>query len=99
MVFKMPQHSSLTEEAKKIAKILKRNGITPHPGVINPQRNRNGFSITLIISDTRNTLKITGNGTQEIHLYNVSEDKIKEILSSEFNLVVKDMRTNHNFIA
>ncbi|MGN7612258.1 hypothetical protein ACQZV8_09260 [Magnetococcales bacterium HHB-1] len=65
-----PRHSSLTGVARRVVKILKKEGWIVHPGRIDPKGGRGGQTrIKLTAESNRTRIRVAGGGVQEMFLY------------------------------
>ncbi|MBF0604711.1 MAG: hypothetical protein HQL07_13590 [Nitrospirae bacterium] len=88
------RHTSVTEKAALVCKVLRRLGYRPHPGPIDARGRRSGACRIKISSEpSRTRLRITGQGVQEVFLYGpvVLADIIKALESMGAGICIESV--------
>ncbi|MBF0154475.1 MAG: hypothetical protein HQL64_12105 [Magnetococcales bacterium] len=77
-------HTTLTPAAARVARLLRRAGLTPYPGPIDPKGGKGGtFRIKVSNDRGRIRIRVAAGGVQEIYLYGpVQLARVVEILAA-----------------
>ncbi|MBF0424923.1 MAG: hypothetical protein HQL66_03775 [Magnetococcales bacterium] len=63
-------HTTLTPAAARVARILRRGGLAPYPGPIDPKGGKGGTLRIKVTNDPgRLRIRVAGGGVQELYLY------------------------------
>ncbi|MBF0177395.1 MAG: hypothetical protein HQL63_11200 [Magnetococcales bacterium] len=78
-------HTTLIPAAARVARMLRRAGLAPYPGLIDPKGGKGGaFRIKVTSDPGRIRIRVAAGGVQELYLYgSVSLDKVVSILVAE----------------